>query len=1136
MNDVVALAVRDDAARADALDITRSFLVQAPAGSGKTSLLIQRFLALLATVERPERIVAMTFTRKAAAEMRARLLEALRDIGNPGGDSEIRPHEALTRRLAQAAIEHDRRMGWRLLAQPNRLRIVTIDALAAALARQAPLAAGLGALPAFVDDAQALYRDAARAALASASANDPHWQTFLQWQDNDADVAVRLIAQMLATRDRWPARMFDEDQQALRADVEAVLQQEVRAAIGMVRERMPASLAAMLPGFAQGALDFFRQNGSLPAHASALETLCRDCALPGFDARETWSGLGDWLLTKTGSFFKTASIKQGFPPQGNGADAQRRKADFIQWLLDAANVPGLADAWHRVRELPPARFGDAAWAFVVAAMKILPHAVDRLEDVFKVRTQADFAEATLRALAALGGPDDPSDLLLAIDYRLSHLLIDEFQDTSNAQLALIARLTEGWEPGDGRTLFAVGDPMQSIYRFRQADVGLFLRAQAQGRIGNVAVGVVELARNFRSQREIVAWVNDVFRAVLPPVSDPSRGEAAYCPAYPDPAKGLDVAPTLDLAVSREAEAEAIVRRISEARAAGIADIAVLVRARGHAQALLPALRRAGIEYSAVDLEGLHDRLATRDLLSLARAIAQPADRLAWLAVLHAPWCGLGLADLLTIANAASGMAIIDAIALPDVTLQLPPDGRARVARLLRVIGPAFAARGRASFTTRVRSAWLALGGSACANSPLDRDGAERVFALLAQHERGGDLPDFETLLATAGRLFAETGDARSSAVQVMTLHKAKGLQFGAVILPGLDRVAGRSDSPLLRWKVREHDGARTLMLAPVRARIGARAEPDPIYAWLGKLDAAEEAAELARLLYVGATRAQRRLHLLAVADVDAKARTNDESRAWKRPRRGSALERLWDALAAIVPLTSDEQESVPVGREGVPHLRQHVRLRKDWQLPALPEPLPVARQVISMADTPVFDWADAIAAAIGTTSHRLLAQIAVEGVDCWNERRLRDEWPRVLAELGSEGVERDLRERAAQRVVDIVARTLHDPRGRWLFDRAHADAHSEWALAGEDGGRIVHVVLDRSFVADDARYIVDFKTGAHLGGDRRTFLRREFERYRPQLVRYARIVRAFDSRPVRIALYHPLVEGGWQEHEMGSVL
>src|SRR4029079_3049741 len=93
------------------------------------------------------------------------------------------------------------------------------------------------------------------------------------------------------------------------------------------------------------------------------------------------------------------------------------------------------------------------------------------------RAQADFTEGTLRPLLALAAPGEPTDLLLAIDYRLAHLLIDEFQDTSPAQLALIGRLTEGGGPGGGRPLLAVGDPMQSIYRFRQAEVRLFLEAQ-----------------------------------------------------------------------------------------------------------------------------------------------------------------------------------------------------------------------------------------------------------------------------------------------------------------------------------------------------------------------------------------------------------------------------------------------------------------------------------------------------------------------------------------------------------------------------------------------------------------------------------------------------------------------------------
>ena len=1134
MNDAPALAQADAAARASALDITRSWLVQAPAGSGKTALLIQRFLALLAHVDRPERIVATTFTRKAAAEMRERVLAALREADDPYAPPPLAQHALVERRLAQAARAQDRRLGWRLAEQPQRLRIVTIDALAAAIARQAPIAAGLGALPGFVDDAQILYRDAARGALERAAADDPHWQTFLRWQDNDAEAATRLVAQMLAARDRWPSRMFDEDAGALRADVERALAREALAAADRAAGLMPDALRAELLACAALADAHLAGIDPQPAYAACVRALAAERTLPARDDRDAWCALADWLLTRNGTFLKAPGGKHGFPAQGTGAGARERaarKAGFGAWLGAAAAVPGLAAALHRMRELPPSTFGDAAWEFVVAAMRVLPAAADALESVFATRGQADFAEATLRALHALGTPGEPSDLLLAIDYRLAHLLIDEFQDTSQAQLTLIGRLTEGWEPGDGRTLFAVGDPMQSIYRFRQAEVRLFLEAQQAQAIGSVPVGVVELGRNFRSTPPIVGFVNDVFASVLPAVSDPTRGEAAYCPAYTDP-HGDDAdgdAPSLDFARSREAEADAVVRRIRAAQAAGIEDIAILVRARNHSTHLLPALRRAQIAYSAVELEALHARLATRDLFSLAQALAQPADRLAWLAILRAPWCGLMLPDLLAIGEASRAGSVLETLRSGHAAARLTAEGRTRVDRLLNAIGPALAARGHAPFAMRLRSAWLALGGPACIEGSLDRDGADRVLALVAAHERGGDLADFATLAWTAERLFAE-GRGEAGAVQIMTLHKAKGLQFDAVILPALDLPSGRGEQPVLRWKVREHDGTPTLVLAPLRPRIGVQSDEDPVYRWLRRLDAAEEEAELSRLLYVGATRARRRLHLSAMAETDF----GGGAQAWRRPARGTALDRLWDALVTRLPPLPDPLAAQQAPRARGGGISEFVRLPDAWRLPALPAPLPVARAPASRAEAPVFDWADAIAAAIGTVAHRLLAQVAREGTAAWNDDRLAREHARILAELAAEGIEPGVREDAARRVARIVTRTLGDERGRWLFDPSHEDAHSEWALAGEDDGRVVHVVLDRSFVCDGCRYIVDFKTGAHLGGDASAFLRQEFERYAPQLMRYARIVAAFDKRPIRIALYHPLVDGGWQAHPFVS--
>jgi len=191
----------DSDARERALDVTRSFLVQAPAGSGKTALLIQRFLALLAHVDRPERIIAMTFTRKAAAEMRERIIGALRQAA---AETETRDeHERRKLELAARALEQDRRQAWQLVAHPARLQILTIDALCAGLVRQAPLTSRIGAGSRFEERAAGLHRRAAREALRAAGPRDPDWQNLVSHLDNDAHQTIVQLAGMLARREQW---------------------------------------------------------------------------------------------------------------------------------------------------------------------------------------------------------------------------------------------------------------------------------------------------------------------------------------------------------------------------------------------------------------------------------------------------------------------------------------------------------------------------------------------------------------------------------------------------------------------------------------------------------------------------------------------------------------------------------------------------------------------------------------------------------------------------------------------------------------------------------------------------------------------------------------------------------------------
>ena len=1124
MSDLAAVTTAraaDAAARGRALDVSHSFLVQAPAGSGKTELLIQRFLALLGRVDRPERIVAMTFTRKAAGEMRERIVSALRDA-----EAELpvtSPHKATTRALARAALEQDARHGWQLIAHPARLGVQTIDALCAGLARQAPLATRLGAAPRFEERAQPLYVDAVREELARAPASDPQWQCLLAHLDNNAGATVKLLAGMLGQRDQWLRELSHDDRAGFRAGIEATLAAEIRGALASVAAMFPTAIAAAIAKQARYAASHLEEGARAASLAPGLAACAEAGGLPAPTVAEqgVWHALASWLLVADAPRFRAKFDRNvGFPAKGSGPGAAERaqhSVDMKAVVAELAALPGLAEALDAVRRLPPPAYTDSAWRIVSALLDVLPRLAAQLTLTFRDAGAIDFTQGTMAALEALGAEDAPTDLLLKLDYRIEHLLIDEFQDTSFVQLALIRRLTAGWQPGDGRTLFAVGDAMQSIYRFREAEVRIIVEAQKQGKVGEVPVENLILTRNFRSQAGLVAWVNRVFPRVLGSQGDPWRGAVAFSEATADAPAVPGEAVTVEMHTDDDAEAQCVVRHIRSALAAQMQSIAVLVRARTHLDALLPALRAAGIAFAAVELDALAERQAVLDLVSLAHALVQPADRLAWLAVLRAPWCGLALPDLFAITAAADAHPAGSIAALVDApeAAALSDDGRRRFERIARCLRPALAARGRSTLARRVRGAWLALGGAAALDDAIDLDAAEQFWALLAVHEVAGDVPDWAAFVEALGGLRLAPGAGISARVQVMTLHRAKGLEFDAVIMPGLGRSPRRGDPGVLRWRLRPQG----LLLAPSRARGG---DDDPVYAYLGYLAGDEERAELARLLYVGCTRAKTRLHLTAKL---ATRQDDDGALGWKPPGTASALARLWGAL-------EDPIDPPPIGEHDARAIatppRPLVRFRSGWTV-VPPEPgVAVPSIPESRRDALTFDWARETARHVGVVAHRYLARIARDGLAMWDEARIERSGARIRTDLAGEGVDEGELARAASLVADALRATIGDERGRWLLAPDHAEAASEWPLSGVEGEAIAHLVLDRTFVADGMRWIVDFKTGAHEGGDVRAFLDSEVERHRDQLERYARFVAALDPRPIRLGLYHPLVRG-WRE-------
>ena len=495
----------DAEARARALDIETSWIVEAPAGSGKTGLLMQRMLKLLAfgRVAEPEEVLAITFTRKATAELRERLLKQLLEAAAgkalPLGAEAFRRE---TRALAEAVLQRDRELGWGLLDRPGRLNVRTIDSLCGEIARTLPLLSGSGGARTPIEHAEDLYALAAARTLDQLGgpniALHEAVRTILLHRDGSLSDSTALIARMLGMREQWgrlipltPGPIEDHFlDQEVRPRLERALQEIACSHLTSAVERMPMGLLQTLTEIAT-------RSAELPGHNGQPSPirLCRERAQPpGTTAEdlEHWAALLHLALTKDGGWRKRLTSKDlGFAP--SEPDLVR-----LQELIESCrgNEP-LRKALCAIRTLPPARYPDDQWVVAKALFRLLRHAMAELKVLFAERGQCDFTELALAAREALSSANGSADLAEAAGSRLRHLLVDEVQDTSSFQYELLELLTRHWG-GEGETLFLVGDPRQSIYLFRQARVERFLRTVREGRLGTIRLESLQLTANLHS--------------------------------------------------------------------------------------------------------------------------------------------------------------------------------------------------------------------------------------------------------------------------------------------------------------------------------------------------------------------------------------------------------------------------------------------------------------------------------------------------------------------------------------------------------------------------------------------------------------------------------------------------------------
>lgn len=1127
--------LQDENAREIALDPKKSFIVRAPAGSGKTELLIQRYLSLLNCVQAPEEILAITFTKKAANEMRQRIIQALQSA-----EEGIRPsltHARKTFALAEQALLKDKTYAWHVSANPNRLRIQTIDSLCAHLTMQLPLSAQFGAAPLLNQEPLYLYQEAVREVLTLID-HDPlganEIETLLTHLDNDLNKLYALLVHLLEKRDQWFSYMhLDMNETTIRNKLEDSLKRQIEEHLQQIKTFLPQDIIQDLIAIARYAAT------NLPAQSTLNCRIYQDpLCYPQLAATDktAWLGLAELLLTKEGNWRKRFDRNLGFLPKTDlksqedhqqNAYYREKLSDTIALLTESDRLKTLL---FELFLLPPPSYGDEQWKILGCLFKILKMTLTQLRLAFKRYGQIDFIENTQGALLALQNQAISKDHTLKDDDPINHILIDEFQDTSYSHYRLIEKLVTPWKANDGRTLFIVGDPMQSIYRFREAEVGLFIKTEQEG-IATIPLIPLVLKVNFRASPNLVSWVNECFQTIFPPLSDSTTGAVAFNKSVAkqdhqevnnDTNKPGIAAVTIQGFANANAiqQAEYIIDQVNQLHTDNPKEtIAIIVRSRSHLEELIPLFKSRGIAYAAQNIEPLSTRPHIQDLFSLTCALIHPADRLSWFALLRAPWCGLSLQDLLII---GSEKTEIICSKLNDETVQkcLSNDGKARLLRILPILNTKLQEQGRFTLRLWIERTWNLLGGPACLHHRYQLQEAHAFFNLLDECETEFKSANLKILNDKITQLYADSYAYLTSAsldetqkpnpVHIMTIHSAKGLEFDTVIIPHIERSIPSDPNPLLLWM--ENPQNRALLLAPIHA---SATHEDPIYRYIKTQHAIKASYETDRLLYVAVTRAKKRLYITFDAKID-------EKNAIENQRSQSFLDRLLPVMQPTVALKTctnhEEQSTIQVREDRKPRFLK--RLTLAWQNPmttiARPtfSPYTTARKSLRLND-PKCKY-------IGIVIHEILQRLAHLGNGWWQTMQKFEQENYTQRQLMRVGMPPEEMASAIHSVIQAIHNTLQDPRGQWIL-KNHREAKAELALTALIDNELKSMIIDRTFIDEKGyRWIIDYKTAIHKEEEKEEFLNCQKQHYLAQMNQYGEAMRAKNrEEEIWLGLYFP---------------
>jgi ATP-dependent exoDNAse (exonuclease V) beta subunit len=835
---------------------------------------------------------------------------------------------------------------------------------------------------------------------------------------------------------------------------------------------------------------------------SPISSLANITSIPGHQINDLnlWKAIAGLIYTKDGSVRQSVDKRTGFPP-----GKAQMKNDLFDFLEVISGHPIFLQKLRRVRDLPEPKFTNYEWQVLESTLLLLPDMAKTLRNVFSEQGKVDFTEISLTARKALGSEDNPTDLLLYLDYKIQHILVDEYQDISFKQYDLLKNLTSGWITGDGRTMFIVGDPMQSIYRFRDAEVGLFLKTKNEG-LGQIHFDSLLLRTNFRSKKPVVDWINECFGLIFPKENDQYLGAIKFSRSSAEQNETTHSGIFLRPVDKEETEIANLILSLHEKHPDKT--VAILVRARNHLKSIIKEFRDRKIKFQAEDIDSLTSRPEIMDLLALMRALTSLSDRVAWLSILRAPWCGLSLADLHKICDADKNTPIWKLLQDNKRIENLNATGQSRLRRIIPVLSKTLKSLPVTNFRDLLEGCWVQLGGPACANRDNLPD-IEIFFEKVSDFIESNELSNIRVFQDDINHLFSNTEVELESNVQIMTMHKSKGLEFDFVIIPGLEKTSKAEKKRLVNWMPHGDD----LLIAPIEEKGGPASN---IYSFLSQFDRNKSDYETLRLLYVAATRTKLQLHLFGQFSTDGEV-----------PPRGSLLNKLWPYIGkewsqVSSSIVADKQNKQKLDNFSIPSIN---RLPENYHLP---ETLPSIElggtiELQDEPESPEFVWAGSGARCLGIVMHKCFQTLAEEGQESWTEERIKTLETSMSAALKSQGLPPEMIPEEIKKGQTMLRNILGHDTGRWILE-SHRDARCEYSLTQMKNNIYQSRIIDRTFVdKNNVRWIIDYKTGTHMGANLETFFSHERERYHNQLNQYENLFRQLgETRSIKKALYYPM--------------